>query len=93
MGRWQEGEAHFDQALAMNTRMGANPWLARTQYHYAQMLLARRAPGDTERARMLLGDASAISRQLGMRSLETRISHVIREATEPVNKTDERLPT
>jgi len=93
MRRWQEGEAHFDQALAMNARMAAKPWLAHTQYHYAQMLLARRAPGDSERARMLLEDASTIARQLGMRSLETRISDVSRKATEPVDKTDGRLPT
>jgi hypothetical protein len=93
MRRWQEGEAHFDQALAMNARMGAKPWLARTQYHYAQMLLARCAPSDSERARMLLEDASTIARQLGMRSLETRISDVSRKATEPVDKTDEWLPT
>jgi tetratricopeptide (TPR) repeat protein len=93
MRRWQEGEAHFDQALAMNARMGAQPWLARTQYHYAQMLLARRASGDSERARMLLEDASSIARQLGMRSLETRISDVGRKATERVDKSDEWLPT
>ena len=48
-------------------------WPARN-IHYAQMLLARCAPGDSERARMLLEDASTIARQLGMRSLETRIS-------------------
>jgi tetratricopeptide (TPR) repeat protein len=73
-GRWQEAESHFDQALAMNARMGAKPWLARTQYHFAQMLLARREPGDGERAAALLGDALTIARQLGMRSLETRIA-------------------
>jgi hypothetical protein len=93
MRRWPEGEAHFDQALAMNARMEAKPWLARTQYHYAEMLLARRAPSDSERARMLLEDAWTIARQLGMRSLEERISDLSRKATEPVDKTDEWLPT
>jgi tetratricopeptide (TPR) repeat protein len=81
MGRWQEAEFHFEQALAMNARMGAKPWLARTQYHYAQMLLARRAPGDHERARMLLEDASTISRQLGMRLLERQIATERRQPT------------
>jgi tetratricopeptide (TPR) repeat protein len=76
MRRWQEAEAHFDQALAMNARMGAKPWLARTQYHYAQMLLARCEPGDSERARMLLKEASTIAREFGMRSLEKRIADV-----------------
>ena len=41
MGRWQEAESHFDQALAMNARMGAKPWLAHTQFQYAHMLLER----------------------------------------------------
>jgi tetratricopeptide (TPR) repeat protein len=93
MGRWQEAESHFDQALAMNGRMGAKPWLAHTQFQYARMLLARSAPPDVERARILLDDAWTIARQLGMRSLETRISDVSRKATEPVHKTDEWLPT
>jgi tetratricopeptide (TPR) repeat protein len=80
MGRWQEAESHFDQALAMNARMRAKPWLARTQFQYAHMLLARSRAGDIERARMLLDEAETISRQLGMRSLETRIAAARRQA-------------
>ncbi len=87
-----EADSHFDQALAMNARMGAKPWLAHTQFQYARMLLARSVPGDVERARILLDDARTIARQLGMRSLETRISDVSRKAAEPVDKTDEWLP-
>jgi tetratricopeptide (TPR) repeat protein len=92
MGRWQEAESHFDQALAMNARMGAKPWLAHTQFQYARMLLARPVPGDVERVRILLDDACTIARQLGMRSLGTRISDVRGKAAEPVAKTDEWLP-
>jgi hypothetical protein len=82
MARWEQAEAHFDQAVAMNARMGAKPWLAHTQYHYTQMLLARRALGDDVRARVLLGDALKIARQIGMRSLETRIADAQRLAAE-----------
>jgi hypothetical protein len=92
MGRWQEAESHFDQALAMNARMGTKPWLAHTQFHYARMLLARSVPEDVERARTLLDDARTIARQLGMRSLEIRISDVSQKAAEPVDRTDEWLP-
>jgi uncharacterized protein HemY len=28
--RWDEAEEHFEHALAMNERMGFQPWLART---------------------------------------------------------------
>jgi hypothetical protein len=42
LARWDEAAQHFEDALAMNTRMDARPWLARTQEQYATMLLARR---------------------------------------------------
>jgi tetratricopeptide (TPR) repeat protein len=92
MGRWQEAESHFDQALAMNARMGAKPWLAHTQFQVARMLLARSEPGDVARASILLDDAWSIARELGMRSLETRISDVRGKASKPVDKAGERLP-
>ena len=93
MGRWQEAESHFDQALDMNVRMGAKPWLAHTQFQYARMLLSRCIAGDMERARKLLDESETISRQLGMRSLEARISDLSRKATQPVDKTGQWLPT
>jgi tetratricopeptide (TPR) repeat protein len=64
--RWDEAERHFADALAMNSEMGARPWVARTQFNYAQMLLARREPGDREKARSLLQQALGAARQMGM---------------------------
>ncbi|MEK6272993.1 MAG: hypothetical protein AABM42_10160 [Actinomycetota bacterium] len=58
MRRWDDAARHFENALAMNERIGARPWLARTQSEYAQMLVARDAPGDTEKARRLSAAAS-----------------------------------
>jgi tetratricopeptide (TPR) repeat protein len=81
MGRWDQAESHFDQALAMNGRMGAKPWLAHTQFQFARMLLDRCIPGDIERARTLLDESEAIAGRLGMRSLETRIATARRQAT------------
>jgi DNA-binding SARP family transcriptional activator/tetratricopeptide (TPR) repeat protein len=66
MKRWVEAERHFEDALAMNARMGARPWLAHTRFDYASMLLARDAPGDRERAGGLLGEAISIYEELGM---------------------------
>jgi hypothetical protein len=54
--------------------MGAKPWLARTQYHYAKMLLTRGSPGDGERANTLLDDAKSIALELGMGSLERQVA-------------------
>ena len=64
--------------------MGAKPWLAHTQFQYAHMLLERSIAGDIERARILLDESETISRQLGMRSLETRIATARRQAPLPV---------
>jgi DNA-binding SARP family transcriptional activator len=65
---WEEAEVHFENAVAMNSRMGARPWLAHTQSDYARMLLARDGPGDRERAQKLLDAALASYRELGMKS-------------------------
>jgi hypothetical protein len=81
MGRWHQAESHFDQALTMNARMGAKPWLAHTQFQYARMLLRRCMASDVDRARMLVDQSETIARQLGMRSLETRIATAMREGT------------
>jgi hypothetical protein len=43
---WDEAAQHFEEALEMNARMKARPWLAHTQYQYATMLLTRNQSGD-----------------------------------------------
>jgi tetratricopeptide (TPR) repeat protein len=74
MRRWDQAERHFEDALAMNSAMGAHPWLAHTQYQYATMLLSRDQPGDSVKASALLKEALATARELGMRSLEEHIA-------------------
>jgi tetratricopeptide (TPR) repeat protein len=64
--RWDEAERHFADALGMNAKMGARPWVAHTQFNYAQMLLARGEPGDREKARGLLQEALGAAQQMGM---------------------------
>jgi DNA-binding CsgD family transcriptional regulator len=72
MKRWPDAERHFEDALAMNVQQGARPWLAHTQHQYAVMLLDRKGPDDRERAIVLLEEAGAISRELGMAALTER---------------------
>jgi DNA-binding CsgD family transcriptional regulator len=74
MSHWEDAQRYFEDALALNARMGARPWLAHTQYQYAVMLLARSQPGDREKAVSLLGEALITARELGMRVLEERMS-------------------
>jgi DNA-binding SARP family transcriptional activator len=64
--RWDDAAAHFDEALAMNERMGALPWLAHTERDYGRMLLAGGGAGARRRARELLDRADATYRELGM---------------------------
>jgi DNA-binding SARP family transcriptional activator len=64
--RWEDAEAHFEAAVAMNARMRARPWLAHTLHDYAAMLGARAQPHDLDRARNLLADARTIYNELGM---------------------------
>jgi class 3 adenylate cyclase/tetratricopeptide (TPR) repeat protein len=77
--RWDDASRHFEDAIAMNARMGARPWLAHTQEQYATMLLARRQSGDRDKAAALLDVALATTRELGMRALEERVTAAIAE--------------
>ncbi len=72
--QWAQAAGHFEEAMAMNARMGAHPTLAHTQHDYARMLLARDGPGDREHAQALVDAARETYRQLGMDTYVARIS-------------------
>ena len=80
--RWDAAERHFEDALTMNTRMEAAPWIAHTQHQYAMMLLRRNRAGDRERALELLHTALAGAHGLGMGALTERVSAAL-EVTRP----------
>lgn len=69
MDDYTHAERHFEDALATSERLGAPPHVARTSSDYARMLLARRSPGDVERAAGLLGRARSIARDVGMKGV------------------------
>jgi DNA-binding SARP family transcriptional activator len=66
LGRFEDAARYFEEALRMNQRMGARPWLAHTQQDHARMLLRRDGRGDRERAEKLLSRAQATYQELGM---------------------------
>ena len=70
--QWELAERHFAAALEMHATMGARPWTARTEVAWAEMLLARAAAGDAERARGRLATAIELADGLGMVSLAAR---------------------
>ncbi len=73
-GRFDDAEKHFDDALEIERRMGARPWLAHAEDGYARMLLARDGPGDRERARELIDAAVSIYTELGMETWAAKAS-------------------
>ncbi len=66
LGRWDEAEQHFTEALAMNERLGARPSVVRTRRAWATMLSDRGAPADAARARDLIAAGLAEAEPLGM---------------------------
>jgi DNA-binding SARP family transcriptional activator/tetratricopeptide (TPR) repeat protein len=79
LNRFDAAERHFEDAVAMNARMGLRPWLARTQDDYARMLLARDDPGDHERVQQLVATALASYRELGMEAYAASASALAQE--------------
>jgi hypothetical protein len=65
--RWRDAEQYFDQAVSMNERIGAWPYLVRTRRAYANMLVDRDLPGDWSRAAKLIEKGRAEAERLEMK--------------------------
>lgn len=86
ISRFDDAERHFEAALRGNDRLGFRPWLAWTRHQYAQMLRARDAPGDRERAGELLAAAAELAGELGLDGLGQRIAALSESASEPAKR-------
>jgi eukaryotic-like serine/threonine-protein kinase len=64
LGRRRPATAYFETALAMNERMRARPWVARTQVEFARLLAQK--PAGRDRAAELLDAGLAEAQRLGM---------------------------
>jgi tetratricopeptide (TPR) repeat protein len=78
LGKRDQAIEHFEAALAMNERMRARPWVARTQLGLAQVLL--REPDGAERAGELLDACVATANELGMPELLQAVERMRGEA-------------
>jgi DNA-binding CsgD family transcriptional regulator len=73
---------HFEAAIELNQRMGADTWLAHTAYEYARLLLGgKRADEDRERGAAMLAEAARLSKRIGMRTLSGRVAELAGAAT------------
>jgi tetratricopeptide (TPR) repeat protein len=80
LGRLEDAARHFEEALRMNEKMGARPWLADTQEHQARVLLQRNGRGDRERAEQLVARAQATYLELGMQDDAAKAAALARTA-------------
>lgn len=80
--RWECASQHFEAASDAHRRLGAAPWLARTLYAYARMLLARGVDSQRQRADRMLADARAMAREIGMPVLMKRVRALQKECRE-----------
>jgi len=70
--RWEDAERHFEDAMAMNARMGAGRFAGWAFHQYAEMLVRRDGLGDREKALSLLSQALSVAERLGMTALLER---------------------
>src|SRR5262249_35633485 len=71
LGRHQQAEQYLATALAFHERLGAAPWIVRTNVEQARLLLAT---GNHARALRLLAAAAEITTRCGMSTLAADIS-------------------
>ena len=71
-GDFDAAESDFAHAEAIEERIGAPTWQARTRLEWARMLLRRSGPGDSERARELLSQALGTAREYGLARVEAQ---------------------
>jgi tetratricopeptide (TPR) repeat protein len=78
-GEREKAATHYEFAMESSQRIGARPYLARTQYAYGRMLLdaCPTSPGEREHARELLGRAEAAAGELGMERLLGETSRLL----------------
>jgi len=79
LGRFDEADAYFTQASALNQKMGASFFAARTDLLWARMLAERDAPGDAVTARTLLERARDVAVARSYAAVERRASKALDE--------------
>ena len=78
LGRFDDANRYFAQAAAMNERMDAKFFAARTDLLWGKMFVERQAPGDPERAQDLLTRAQIAAAAHGYGTVERRATAALR---------------
>jgi hypothetical protein len=83
LGRIDEADGHFAEAVTTHDRLGVRGMLASTLLDWARTLLQRGTPGDVERAHRLLTRAQATAHDLGFHHVEQQALAVLEEIPPP----------
>ena len=75
---WAAAEDHFEAAIARSAELGAVPSLANTRCDFADLLIARGAPGDRDRAADHVVRAERVATELGIPRLAHRAAALSR---------------
>jgi len=79
LGRYDDAEGYYARAAEFSERAGAKFLGAKTNLGWAAMLIERAAPGDSERARDLLGAAHTVAAANGYGGLQRRAADALGE--------------
>jgi class 3 adenylate cyclase/tetratricopeptide (TPR) repeat protein len=77
LGRYDEAEAHFADAVERQDRMGAQGTVVHTRLAWADLLLRRNGPEDRRRARTLLDEAKVGAKAVNIPRMEGRIDSML----------------
>jgi class 3 adenylate cyclase/tetratricopeptide (TPR) repeat protein len=77
LGRYDEADEHFAEAVAVQDRIGARGTVVHTRLEWARMLLRRGRLEDAPRARTLLEEAKAGAREVSIPAVEARIEQLL----------------
>ena len=84
LGRTEQALDHFASALAVNTRLGARPFVVVTRLDWATTLAGRAAGDDLAQARELARQAAAEARRLNMPGPAGRAERLARELEQAI---------
>ena len=88
LGRTDQALGHFAQALTINTRIGARPFVALTRLDWAGTLRTRAAHGDFGHAQALARQAATEARRLDMPGPAARAERLARDLEQEIQAAD-----
>ena len=88
LGRTEQALDHFASALALNTRLGARPFVVVTRLDWAATLAGRGAGDDLAQARALVRQAAIEARRLDMPGPADRAERLARELEQAIGAAD-----